>query len=107
MTDYGTPPADCRDPHWWEVEQANARTLARRPELALEAGERYAGRVHAGYDFPIDVSRANDLRANGRLCARCDGHGWFNLRRSVLCGWHWAICWSCEGYGRVPVEVDR
>lgn len=101
------PPSNCLDLYWWEIEQSNARVLARRPDLALKEGERYAGRVHRGYDYPIDLCRDRDLRANGTKCRRCDGHGHYNLRRSVLCGWHWAICWACEGYGRVEQEAAK
>lgn len=96
-----TPPDGCMDAHWWEIEQSNARVLARRPELTLKDGERYAGRLHRGYDYPIDLNRMHELQDKGMQCTNCEGHGHYNLRLSVLCGYHWAVCWRCAGYGMV------
>lgn len=106
FTMHEDPPPDCLDPYWWEVEQQAARTLARRPELELGAGERFAGRTHRGYDYPVDADRYRMLFDFGRVCGRCEGHGHYNLRRSFLCGWHWAVCWACAGYGYLPPEVE-
>jgi hypothetical protein len=96
-------PADCLDVHWWEVEQANARTVARRPELAIEPHERYVRiDIHRGYDWPVDINVMDELERHGAItCTHCDGHGGYNLRLSVLCGYHWAVCWRCAGYGKV------
>lgn len=98
-----TPPADCLDAHWWEVEQATKRTIARRPELAIEPHERYVRiYIHRGYDWPIDLNVVRELEGHSAItCTHCDGHGGYNLRLSVLCGYHWGVCWRCAGYGKV------
>lgn len=97
-----TIPVDCLDAHWWEMEQASLRTVARRTELAIEPHERYVRiDIHRGYDWPVDLNVMDDLNKNGVDCTNCDGHGGYNLRLSVLCGYHWAVCWRCAGYGKV------
>jgi DnaJ-class molecular chaperone len=88
------------------VEERALDTAARKPHLAIEPSERYEGVEHRWVRSAYQFRAANRERVMAKphvTCDRCEGHGAYNLRRSVMPGDYFCVdCPKCSNLGVVP-----